>query len=135
MFNEATLIGHVGQDPEIRTTKNDTKVANFSVATSKKIKDQTVTEWHRVTAWGKLADIVESYVRKGSLVFVRGEIQTRKWQDQSGGDKYSTEIQLGSFSSVLRVLNGGSGEDGKPNAKPEPDDDIPFDNPEDPFVL
>jgi single-strand DNA-binding protein len=104
------LIGNVGQDPETRTFQDGGKVANFSIATSEKWKDKQTgekkerTEWHRVAVFGPLTGVVENWVKKGSKVFVEGEIRTRKWQDQSGQDRYSTEIVLQGPGATLKLL-------------------------------
>lgn len=138
--NKAILIGNLGQDPDIRKTQNGDSIANLSVATSEKWKDKNTgerkekTEWHRVSVFGKLADIAEKYLRKGSKVYIEGKIQTRKWQDQSGADKYSTEIVLQGFGGVLTMLDGPSGNQGASteagntasDESPELDSDIPF---------
>lgn len=92
MINKAILVGNLGADPEIRYTDNGTAVCNFTIATTEKYKDEKKTEWHRVVAWGKLAEICAEYLKKGAKVYIEGKIQTRKWQDQSGNDRYTTEI-------------------------------------------
>src|SRR5882724_13038187 len=98
--NKVILIGNLGRDPEIRTTQNGTKVANLNLATSESWRDKSSgerkekTEWHRVVIFGNLADIAEKYLKKGSKVYVSGSLQTRKWQDQSGQEKYTTEVVL-----------------------------------------
>lgn len=145
-LNRATLIGNLGADPEIRTFDNGDKVANFSLATSDRWKDRNTgeqrerTEWHRVIVFGKLVEVVEQYVRKGDKLLVEGNIRTRKWQDQSGQDRYTTEIVLTGFDSKLIMLgspNGGSGRaEGQrdaygdlPGARPPADDTPPRDHP------
>lgn len=96
--NKAIILGNLGDDPTIRHTQNDTVVANLSVATSEQWKDKHTgerrenTEWHRVSAFGKLAEIMRDYLGKGSKVYIEGRIQTRKWQDRDGNDRYTTEI-------------------------------------------
>src|SRR3954471_22040897 len=148
--NKVILIGNLGRDPEVRTMQNGGKVANLSLATSENWKDKSTgerkekTEWHRVVIFGQLADIAEKYLKKGSKVYVCGQLQTRKWQDQSGQEKYSTEVVLQGFNSELTMLDGkgeGGGDTGfsgppaarsegrRPSAQPafEPggvDDDI-----------
>ncbi len=118
--NKVILIGNLGRDPEIRTTQDGTRIANLSVATSETWRDRTSgerrerTEWHRVVIFDdKLADVAEKYLRKGSKVYLEGELQTRKWQDQQGNDKYSTEVVLQRFRSQLTMLDsradGGGG--------------------------
>ncbi len=109
-LNKAILIGNLGSDPEIRTTGNGAKVAQFSIATSRKWtnnsgEQQEKTEWHRVVAWSKLADVVERYVKKGQQVYVEGEIQYRSYEDKDGVTKYSTEIN----ARELMMLGGREG--------------------------
>lgn len=112
-LNEATLIGRVGKDPEIRRTASGDPIVNLSVATSESWRDKNSgerkerTEWHRIVCFNEgLAKVIENYVKKGSLIFIRGQLQTRKWQDQSGADKYSTEIVLQRFRGELTLLDG-----------------------------
>ncbi len=113
--NKVILIGNLGRDPEVRTTQSGTKVANLSIATSQSWKDRNTgerrekTEWHRVVIWGNLADIAERYLRKGSKVYVCGQLQTRKWQDQSGADRYTTEVVLQGYNSELTMLDSRGG--------------------------
>ena len=110
--NKVILIGHCGKDPEVRTMQNGGKVANVSLATSESWKDKATgerkekTEWHRVVIFGQLADIAERYLKKGSKVYVCGSLQTRKWTDQQGQEKYSTEVVLQGFNSELTLLDG-----------------------------
>lgn len=109
-LNKAILIGNLGSDPEIRTTGNGAKVAQFSIATSRKWtnnsgEQQEKTEWHRVVAWSKLAEVVERYVKKGQQVYVEGEIQYRSYEDKDGVTKYSTEIN----ARELMMLGGREG--------------------------
>lgn len=112
MLNEATLAGNLGRDPEVRTLNNGDKVANLALATSETWKDRETgerkerTEWHRVTVWGPLAGICEQYLRKGSKVLIRGRLETRKWQDQSGQDRYTTEVVLRGPQALLKMLDG-----------------------------
>lgn len=111
-LNKACIIGNLGKDPEVRSTQGGTKVANISVATSERWRDKNSgeqkerTEWHRVTLWDKLAEIAEKYLTKGSKVYLEGKIQTRKWTDQNGQDRYSTEIVLQGFDAKLVMLDG-----------------------------
>ena len=112
MLNQVQLIGNVGKDPEIRSTQGGSKVASFSLATSESWKDKQTgerrekTEWHKVVVWSEgLVKVVEQYVRKGSKLFVQGKLETRKWQDQNGQDRYTTEIKLTGFNAVLNMLN------------------------------
>lgn len=117
--NKVILIGNLGADPEVRYFPSGDGVANLSVATSETWKDrnsgepQERTEWHRVVIRGKLADVVKNYLHKGSKVYLEGKLHTRKWQDQSGQDRYTTEIVVGGLGATLQMLDGrGSGEGG-----------------------
>ncbi len=99
MLNKVELIGHLGADPEIRTTTNGDKVANLRIATSERYKDQggqkqERTEWHTVTMWSKLADVAEKYLKKGAKVYLAGKLRTRRWE-KDGEDRYSTEVVAG----------------------------------------
>ncbi|VVB51613.1 Single-stranded DNA-binding protein [uncultured archaeon] len=110
MVNKVILVGRLGKDPEVRYTNGGKAVANFSMATDETWKDrngekQQKTEWHKVVAWEKLAEIIQKYVVKGQLVYIEGKLQTRKWQDKDGKDRYSTEI----VADTLRMLGKGSG--------------------------
>ncbi len=112
-LNKVTLIGNLGADPEIRTFSNGNKVCNLSIATTEKWRDKNTgenrekTEWHRVAIFSEgLVRVCEQYLRKGSSVYLEGKIQTRKWQDQSGADRYSTEIVLQGFDSKMLMLDG-----------------------------
>ena len=111
-INKCILVGNVGQDPEVRYLPNGGAVANVTLATSESWMDknsgqkQEKTEWHRIVFFGKLADIVSQYVKKGSKLYVEGKLQTRKWQDQSGNDKYTTEIVVDGFSGQMQMLDG-----------------------------
>ncbi len=150
--NKVILIGNLGRDPEIRTMQSGDKVANLSVATSETWNDRQTgerrerTEWHRVVIFGRVAEVAEQYLRKGSKVYVEGSLQTRKWQDQSGQDRYSTEVVLSGPRGQMTMLDGRSddsgyggsggyddrGTGGGRSAAPAPpmgedlDDDIPF---------
>ena len=110
--NKVILIGNLGRDPEIRSTQDGTKIANLSLATSESWRDKNSgerrekSEWHRVVIFGPLAEIAEKYLRKGSKIYIEGQLQTRKWQDQSGQDKYSTEIVLQKYRGELVMLGG-----------------------------
>lgn len=144
-INKAIIVGNVGQDPEVRYMPSGSAVAELSVATTENWKDkqtgekQERTEWHRVTFFGKLAEIVGEYVRKGSQVYVEGSIRTEKWQDKSGNDRYTTKI----IANEMQMLGGKSGgstsfnnnHDTSSSAAPKAapvaagddfDDDIPF---------
>src|SRR3974390_870938 len=114
--NKGILIGNLGKDPEIRRTQDGRPIAHFNVATSDTWRDKTTgerrerTEWHRVVIFNEgLCRIAEQYLKKGSKVYLEGSLQTRKWQDQSGQDKYSTEVVLQGFNSVLTMLDGRGG--------------------------
>src|SRR6185369_12762715 len=116
-LNKACLIGNVGKDPEIRSMTSGDRVANLSIATSERWKDKQTgekkerTEWHRVVIWGGLVNVVENYVKKGSKLYIEGKIQTRKWTDQAGVEKYSTEIVLQGFGAVLELLSDSRNSD------------------------
>ena len=110
--NKVILLGNLGRDPEIRSMQSGSKMATFSIATSKRWKDKNTqeqkekTSWHNIVVFGDgLVDIVEKYVKKGSKLYVEGELQTRKWQDQDGNDRYSTEVILQGFNSNLTLLD------------------------------
>lgn len=118
-MNRVTLIGNVGKDPESRSFSNGGKVVNLTIATSETWKDKSTgerkekTEWHTVSIMQDgLAGVVESYVRKGSKILVEGKMQTRKWQDQSGNDRYSTEVVLQGPDARVILLDGKGGNDG-----------------------
>ena len=140
--NKVILVGHLGRDPESRSFQNGGKVVNLRIATSETWKDKSTgerkekTEWHSVAIFNEgLAKTAEQYLRKGSKVYLEGQLQTRKWQDQSGADKYSTEIVLQGFNCQLVMLdgpNGGSG-DSRRGERQQPsdpfadlDDDVGF---------
>jgi single-strand DNA-binding protein len=155
--NKVILVGNLGDDPEVRSLNNGGEVVNMRVATSENWKDrdgnrQERTEWHRVVIFNEnLGRVAKSYLKKGSKVYLEGQIQTRKWQDQSGQDRYSTEVVLQRFRGELVLLDrreGGAGSYGgddypdaaggdvggaqRPAARPQPafdsdlDDDVPF---------
>ena len=116
--NKVILLGNLGRDPEIRITQDGNKIVNLSIATSENWKDRASgeprerTEWHRVVIFNEnLARIAEQYLRKGSSVYVEGQLQTRKWTDQQGVEKYTTEVVLGRFRGELTLL-GGRGDGG-----------------------
>lgn len=118
--NKVILVGNLGRDPESRTFQNGGKVVNLHIATSENWKDRNTgerkekTEWHSVAIFNEgLANVAERYLRKGSKVYIEGQLQTRKWQDQSGNDRYSTEIVLQGFNSVLTMLDGAPGGGGQ----------------------
>ena len=129
--NKVILIGNLGADPEIRRTQDGRPIANLRLATSESWKDKTTgerkekTEWHRVVIFNEnLCRIAEQYLKKGSKVFIEGALQTRKWQDQSGQDKYSTEIVLQGFKGSLTLLDTRAG-----NSDSSPDDGGDFGSP------
>ncbi|GAA4344015.1 single-stranded DNA-binding protein [Kangiella taiwanensis] len=149
-INKVILVGNLGKDPEIRYTADGRAIANITLATSETWKDknsgqqQEKTEWHRIVIFGKLAEIAGEYLRKGSQVYFEGKLQTRKWQDQSGQDKYTTEVVV-DINGQMQMLGGRSGGGGdtsfgnnsrpqQQNQQPQPapamdddfDDDIPF---------
>ncbi|QFU08479.1 Single-stranded DNA-binding protein [Rhodobacteraceae bacterium THAF1] len=114
--NKVILIGNLGRDPEARTFSNGGKVVNLRIATSETWKDKNTgerrerTEWHSVAIFSEpLARVAEQYLKKGSKVYIEGQLETRKWQDQSGQDKYSTEVVLRPYTSTLTMLDGRSG--------------------------
>ena len=114
--NKVIILGNLGADPEIRTFGNGGKVANLRIATSERWRDKNTgenrekTEWHSVAIFSEgLVRVVEQYLKKGSSVYIEGKLQTRKWQDQSGNDRYSTEIVLQGFDSKLVMLGGNQG--------------------------
>ena len=142
--NKVILVGNLGKDPEVRRTTSGDPVVNLSVATSESWRDKASgerkekTEWHRVVIFNKnLADVAEKYLRKGSKVYVEGQLQTRKWTDKDGAEKYSTEVVLQNFRGELTMLDGrnGAGEGGGGRGageapasfqRDEMDDEIPF---------
>nr|WP_325251969.1 single-stranded DNA-binding protein [Amylibacter sp.] len=112
-LNKVMLIGNLGRDPEVRSFPNGGKVCNLRIATSERWRDKNTgenrekTEWHQVSVFSEgLVRVCEQYLRKGSKVFVEGQLQTRKWQDQSGADRYSTEVVLQGFNGTLTMLDG-----------------------------
>ncbi len=114
--NKVILVGNLGADPEIRQTKDGRPVAQLSIATSENWKDRNTgerrekTEWHRVVIFSEgLCRVAENYLKKGAKVYIEGQLQTRKWQDQSGMDKYTTEIVLQAFNSTLTMLDSRGG--------------------------
>ena len=114
--NKVILVGNLGRDPESRSFQNGGKVVNLRIATSENWKDRATgerkekTEWHSVAIFNEnLAKIAEQYLRKGSKVYIEGQLQTRKWQDNAGADRYSTEIVLGNFNGTLTLLDGREG--------------------------
>ncbi|NRA82219.1 MAG: single-stranded DNA-binding protein [Gammaproteobacteria bacterium] len=113
--NKVIIVGNLGQDPEVRYMPNGGAVANITVATSESWKDKQTgenrekTEWHRIAIFGKLAEVAGEYLRKGSQVYIEGQLQTRKWKDQSGQDRYTTEIVVQGFNGTMQMLGGRQG--------------------------
>ncbi|MGR9071332.1 single-stranded DNA-binding protein, partial [Klebsiella quasipneumoniae] len=111
-INKVILIGNLGQDPEVRYMPSGGAVTNITLATSDTWRDKQTgeqkerTEWHRVVFMGKLAEVAGEYLKKGSQVYVEGKLQTRKWQDQSGQERYTTEVLVDGFSGVMQMLGG-----------------------------
>lgn len=145
--NKVILVGNLGRDPEVRTFGNGGKVCNLRIATSENWRDKATgerkerTEWHSVTIFNEnLAKVAEQYLRKGSKVYVEGQLETRKWQDQSGQDRYTTEVVLRQFRGELTILDGRDGAEAKDprvdhnaigssrdeRAQADMDDEIPF---------
>lgn len=140
--NKVILVGNLGRDPEVRSMQNGGKVCNLSIATSERWKDrnsneqQERTEWHRVVIFDdRLVDVAERFLQKGRKVYLEGELQTRKWQDQSGQDRYSTEVVLRRFRGQLVLLDsrneggGGYGGGGGGGYDSQPDYGAPSDGP------
>ncbi|OCG62452.1 single-stranded DNA-binding protein [Gilliamella sp. wkB18] len=148
-INKVILVGNLGQDPEVRYMPNGNAVANLSIATSETWKDKQTgeqkdrTEWHRVVIFGKLAEIAGEYLKKGTQVYIEGQLQTRKWQDQTGNDRYTTEVVINPIGGTLQILGSRNNSDSvqsatnqqtskqtEKTAQSEPpmdfDDDIPF---------
>lgn len=130
-LNQVSLIGNLGADPEVRTFANGGKVCNLRIATSETWKDKATgerkekSEWHTVAIFGDgLAGVAERYLKKGSKVFVQGKLATRKWQDQSGADRYSTEVVLQGPGAVLTMLDGPAGGGRGETKKPYDADDF-----------
>ncbi|PHM60842.1 ssDNA-binding protein [Xenorhabdus stockiae] len=113
--NKVILVGNLGQDPEVRYMPNGGAVANITLATSESWRDKQTgemrekTEWHRVVMFGKLAEVAGEYLRKGSQVYIEGALQTRKWQDQSGQDRYTTEVVVNPIGGTMQMLGGRGG--------------------------
>ena len=140
-LNKVMLIGNLGADPEVRSFPNGGKVANLRIATSESWKDRNTgerqerTEWHTVAIFSDgLINVVERFLRKGSKVYIEGQLSTRKWQDQQGNDRYSTEVHLRGFGGVLTMLDGPQDQRGErqqsydtpPQNHDDLDDRIPF---------
>jgi len=132
MLNKTMLIGNLGADVETRYTRNQIPVANFRVATTERWKDaegkpQDFTEWHRIVAFGRLAEICAEYLAKGSRVYIEGRLQTRKWEDSGGNTRFTTEI----IAREMKMLGGGDKAEGLPvppedSLEPPLSDDVPF---------
>ena len=139
--NKVILLGNLGKDPEVRYTQSGTAVASFSIATSERYKSKSgdweeKTEWHNVVLWGRQAEVAGEYLSKGKTVYIEGHLQTRKWQDKDGRDRYTTEV----VGEKMQMIGGKHGDGGRqnsvggssPNLGHEyadgfnPDDDIPF---------
>lgn len=109
-INKVILVGNLGQDPDVRYTPSGTVVGNLSIATSESWRDKQTgemkdkTEWHRVVLYGKLAEVARDFLQKGSQVYIEGQLQTRKWQDQQGQDRYTTEVVVQGFNGVMQML-------------------------------
>lgn len=142
-LNKVTLIGNLGRDPEFRSTNDGKEIANFSIATSESWKDRATgekrekTEWHRIVIFNEgLVRIVKNYVKKGSKLYIEGQLQTRKWTDSDGNEKYTTEIVLQNFNSSLVLLDSRNQDSAGMSNSPasskgnfensELDDEIPF---------
>ncbi|MCG8358895.1 MAG: single-stranded DNA-binding protein [Kiloniellales bacterium] len=117
--NKVILVGNLGRDPEIRSTQDGTRVANLSLATSESWRDRNTgerrerTEWHRVVVFNdRLVDVIERFLRKGSKIYIEGQLQTRKWTDQNGQDRYTTEVVLQRYRGELTMLDGRGGGEG-----------------------
>lgn len=131
MLNKAMIIGNLGDDPKII---NDGNIANFSVATTEKWKDKATgeqkekTEWHRVVSFseGLNSNVIAKYMNKGDRVFVEGKIQTRKWEDDTGTTRYSTEIVIDTYNGTLKLLSN-KGESAEPASRPTPENQDPID--------
>ncbi len=131
-LNKVMLIGRLGADPEIRYTQNGTAVATLSVATNFRVKRgeewEDQTEWHRVIAWNRLAEIASEYMSKGTKVYVEGRLQTRSWEDANGNKRWTTEIVARDISMLCGrgEAAGSGGGDLAPPEPPPPEDDVPF---------
>ena len=140
-LNKVMLIGNLGKDPEVRYTTSGQGVASFSIATTEKYKNKSgeweeKTEWHNIVLWGKLAEIAKDYLSKGKTVFIEGRLQTRKWQDKDGRDRYNTEIVGDRMQMLSPKGDGGRSGGGRDGNEPtaayddpigyNQEDDIPF---------
>jgi len=126
-INKVILIGNLGAKPELKYSATNTAITNLSVATSESWTDintgqkQEKTEWHRVSVFGKLAEVISNYCDKGSKVYIEGKLQTRKWQDKNGANRYTTEVIVSGFSSVIQMLDSVN-----KNTTTDPDQVIPI---------
>lgn len=117
--NKVILVGNLGNDPEVRYMPNGGAVANITIATSESWRDKNTgeqrekTEWHRVALYGKLAEVAGEYLRKGSQVYIEGQLQTRKWQNQQGQDQYTTEVVVQGFNGTMQMLGGRQNQGGQ----------------------
>src|SRR5699024_10047296 len=143
-LNKAMIIGRLGQDPDVRYTQSNTAVANMSIATSERYKDKQGewkerTEWHRVVAWGRTAEICQEYLKKGSQVYIEGPIQTNKWEDKDRNTRYTTEIKALTMTMLDSKGSGGGNQQQSPSSSQpvssnvdlnenfdDIDDDLPF---------
>lgn len=147
-FNQVTLLGNLGQDPEVKALQNGDKLANMSLATSERWKDKNSgeqkerTQWHRIVVWNDgIVGVIEKLLKKGDQVMVVGQLETRKWQDQNGNDRYATEVVLRPFKSQLQIIRCKAWEQNRDSnfggnnapatgtaksARQEMDDEIPF---------
>lgn len=130
-LNKVQLIGNLGKNPEVRHTQSGDAVANFSIATSESWKDKNsgekkeATEWHTVVVWGRLAEICEKYLAKGSKVFVEGTLRTEKWVDKDGRDRYTTKVVLRGFDAKLIMLGDPKGNGGGSQHRDDDEGDTP----------
>ncbi|WP_318487625.1 single-stranded DNA-binding protein [Photobacterium leiognathi] len=119
-INKVILVGNLGNDPEVRYMPNGGAVANITIATSESWRDKNTgeqrekTEWHRVALYGKLAEVAGEYLRKGSQVYIEGQLQTRKWQNQQGQDQYTTEVVVQGFNGTMQMLGGRQNQGNQP---------------------
>jgi single-strand DNA-binding protein len=142
-LNKVTLIGNLGKDPEIRSTKDGKEIASFSIATTESWKDKQTserkdkTEWHNITAFGAVVGVIKNYVKKGSKLYIEGKLETSKYTDKQGVEKYTTKVILQGFGSKLLMLDSKNNTQEAPQAQPQMsqqdsdaidglDDDIPF---------
>jgi len=122
--NKVILVGNLGNDPEVKYLPNGNAVSNITIATSESWRDKNTgenkekTEWHRVVLFGKLAEVAGEYLGKGSQVYIEGQLQTRKWQNQQGQDQYTTEVVVQGFNGVMQML-GGKQQGGQQQAQPQ----------------